>query len=96
MGRAEGARDARDICPGDGTRTSTPKTLLSGVPPTLPSLLRAYEYGSRAAAVGFDWIRPGDVIDKSRRGSARTCGEAITSNRATRITWPNPPNPPTR
>jgi MazG family protein len=41
-----------------------PRTILGGVPRTLPSLLRAYEYGSRAAAVGFDWQRLTDVIDK--------------------------------
>src|SRR5687767_10222963 len=40
------------------------KTTLSGVPRTLPSLLRAYEISSRAAAVGFEWARPEDVIDK--------------------------------
>lgn len=40
------------------------KTLLSGVPVTLPSLLRAYEYGSRAAAVGFDWSQAADVVAK--------------------------------
>jgi MazG family protein len=40
------------------------KTILSGVPRTLPALLRAYELSSRAAAVGFDWATPGDVIDK--------------------------------
>jgi nucleoside triphosphate diphosphatase len=40
------------------------KTLLSGVPVTLPALLRAYEYGSRAAAVGFDWAKADQVIDK--------------------------------
>jgi MazG family protein len=40
------------------------KTTLSGVPKTLPSLLRAYEISARAAAVGFDWARPADVIDK--------------------------------
>jgi MazG family protein len=40
------------------------KTLLSGVPETLPALLRAYEYGSRAAAVGFDWARAADVVEK--------------------------------
>ena len=34
------------------------------MPRTLPALLRAYEYGSRAAAVGFDWVRAADVIDK--------------------------------
>jgi MazG family protein len=40
------------------------KTTLGGVPKTLPGLLRAYEYGSRAAAVGFDWERASDVIGK--------------------------------
>ena len=39
-------------------------TTLSGVPKTLPSLLRAYEISARAAAVGFDWARPRDVLDK--------------------------------
>jgi MazG family protein len=46
---------------GEGPRT---KTTLSGVPKTLPSLLRAYEISARAAAVGFDWARPADVLDK--------------------------------
>ena len=49
---------------GDKSRTSRPKTTLSGVPKTLPSLLRAYEISARAAAVGFDWERPADVLDK--------------------------------
>ena len=40
------------------------KTTLFGVPKTLPGLLRAYEYGSRAASVGFDWERASDVIGK--------------------------------
>jgi MazG family protein len=48
----------------DGESPSRPKTTLSGVPKTLPSLLRAYEISARAAAVGFDWARPADVIDK--------------------------------
>jgi MazG family protein len=47
-----------------GQDTARPKTTLSGVPKTLPSLLRAYEIGARAAAVGFDWARPADVVDK--------------------------------
>jgi MazG family protein len=42
----------------------TAKTTLSGVPKTLPSLLRAYEISARAAAVGFDWARAADVLDK--------------------------------
>jgi MazG family protein len=41
-----------------------PKTLLSGIAPTLPALLRAYHIGVRAASVGFDWTAPGDIVDK--------------------------------
>ena len=37
--------------------------LLAGVPKALPALLRAYEIGTRAAAVGFDWSRTLDVLD---------------------------------
>ena len=47
-----------------GKTTTRAKTTLSGVPKTLPSLLRAYEISTRAATVGFDWARPADVLDK--------------------------------
>src|SRR5262245_7223791 len=40
------------------------KTLLSGIAPALPALLRAYHIGTRAASVGFDWARTEDVVDK--------------------------------
>jgi MazG family protein len=49
---------------GEADGTARPRTTLSGVPKTLPSLLRAYEISARAAAVGFDWARPVDVLDK--------------------------------
>ena len=41
-----------------------PHTTMSGIARTLPALLRAYEIGQRASAVGFDWVRPADVMDK--------------------------------
>ena len=47
-----------------GQEAKKVKTTLSGVPKTLPSLLRAYEISARAAAVGFDWAKPTDVLDK--------------------------------
>jgi MazG family protein len=47
-----------------GGPAKRPATTLSGVPRTLPSLLRAYEVSARAAAVGFDWTRSADVLDK--------------------------------
>ena len=61
-----GEREA--LRPGSGQAAGgdvvRPKTTLSGVPNTLPSLLRAYEISGRAAAVGFDWARAADVLDK--------------------------------
>ena len=41
-----------------------PKTLLSGIAPTLPALLRAFHIGVRAASVGFDWAAAGAIVDK--------------------------------
>src|SRR5688572_18989026 len=41
-----------------------PKTLLSGIAPALPALLRAHHIGTRAASVGFDWERADDVVAK--------------------------------
>jgi tetrapyrrole methylase family protein / MazG family protein len=40
------------------------KSALTGVPRTLPALLRAYELSARAAAVGFDWPSAADVLAK--------------------------------
>jgi MazG family protein len=40
------------------------RSLLRGVPKSMPSLLRAHEIGTRVAAVGFDWPTTGDVVDK--------------------------------
>jgi len=40
------------------------RSLLGGVPKSLPSLLRAHEIGMRVAAVGFDWAATADVVDK--------------------------------
>ncbi|HEY2830154.1 MAG TPA: nucleoside triphosphate pyrophosphohydrolase, partial [Thermoanaerobaculia bacterium] len=41
-----------------------PKTLLSGIAPALPALLRAYHIGTRAASVGFEWSTTRDVVAK--------------------------------
>jgi MazG family protein len=39
-------------------------TLLGGIAPTLPALLRAHHIGIRAASVGFDWSGASDVVEK--------------------------------
>lgn len=54
------------------------KTVLSGVPRSMPSLLRAYELSTRAAQVGFDWVATGDVIDKAEE-EIRELRDAVTN-----------------
>jgi len=39
---------------------------LEGVPPSLPALLKALRITEKAAAVGFDWAKPEDVLTKLR------------------------------
>lgn len=42
------------------------KTVLSGVPQALPSLIKAYRIQDKARNVGFDWDDKGDVWEKVR------------------------------
>lgn len=42
------------------------KTVLSGVPASLPSLIKAYRIQDKARNVGFDWKQKEDVWDKVR------------------------------
>jgi tetrapyrrole methylase family protein / MazG family protein len=58
------------------------KTLLSGVPRAMPSLLRAYELSTRAAQVGFDWVKTDDVIDKAEE-EVRELREAVADGGGT-------------
>lgn len=55
------------------------KTVLSGVPRSMPSLLRAFELSTRAAQVGFDWPAIGDVIDKAEE-EIRELREAVAQS----------------
>ena len=52
------------------SHSSHRRTLLGGIAPTLPALLRAYEIGSRVASVGFDWDRTRDVVGKIQEEAA--------------------------
>ena len=49
---------------GSKATKATPKSLLGGLAPTLPALLRAFHISTRAASVGFDWVAAADVVDK--------------------------------
>ncbi|MFC2759181.1 nucleoside triphosphate pyrophosphohydrolase [Hallella multisaccharivorax] len=42
------------------------KTVLSGVPDALPSIIKAYRIQDKARNVGFDWKRPQNVWEKVR------------------------------
>jgi len=70
---------------------------LSGLTPTLPSLLMAFRLQERAASVGFDWPDVQGPIDKVREELAEVVGELAVSNPAAggRDADPNtPPAPP--
>jgi len=41
-------------------------SVLDGVPAALPGLLKAFRMTEKAAAVGFDWRKPADVMEKMR------------------------------
>jgi len=62
--RWEALKQRERAAAGHGNDGVTVETTLSGVPKTLPSLLRAYEISARAAAVGFDWQQATDVLAK--------------------------------
>jgi MazG family protein len=58
------------------------QTVLSGVPRSMPSLLRAHELSTRAAQVGFDWPSTGDVIEKAEE-EIRELRDAVATAGAT-------------
>lgn len=57
------------------------KTVLSGVPASLPTLIKAYRIQDKARGVGFDWEQPEDVWAKVDE-ELRELREAITSGSA--------------
>ena len=68
-GSAEVMRNWEDIKREE--RSSEPEaSVLDGVPKSLPALLKAYRMTEKAAAVGFDWRKPIDVMDKMREEMA--------------------------
>jgi MazG family protein len=57
----------------------TTKRVLKGIPTSMPSLQRAHEIGRRVAAVGFDWNRAPEVLDKMEE-ELRELRAAIAEN----------------
>lgn len=46
------------------TRTEDEKTVLSGLPSSMPALTMAFRLGEKAGGVGFDWHNPSEVVQK--------------------------------
>lgn len=57
------------------------KTVLSGVPKSLPSLIKANRIQEKAANVGFDWEKPEQVWDKVKEETAEVESEIINGNK---------------
>jgi MazG family protein len=65
-------------------RKAENKGVLSGVPQSLPALLRAGRLTEKAARVGFDWRRTEEVFDKVDE-EIRELREAIESGEKSRV-----------
>ena len=57
------------------------KTVLSGVPKSLPSVIKAERIQEKSANVGFDWDKPEDVWDKVKEEIAEVETELKAGNR---------------
>ena len=57
------------------------KTVLSGVPKSLPSVIKAERIQEKSANVGFDWDKPEDVWDKVKEKIAEVETELKAGNR---------------
>lgn len=56
------------------------KTVLSGVPSSLPALIKAYRIQEKAAHVGFDWDNPLQVWDKVKEEMQEVENELMGDN----------------
>lgn len=56
------------------------KTVLEGIPDSLPSLVKAYRIQDKVANVGFDWEKREDVWDKVKEEIAEFEQEIINEN----------------
>jgi tetrapyrrole methylase family protein/MazG family protein len=66
----------------DELKDGEKKSVLSGVPKTLPALLRAYRVQEKAARFGFDWEKVEDIIVKLDEEVAELKVELAAQNEA--------------
>lgn len=65
--------------------TAGPVSILDGVPPSLPALMRAQKVSAKAARVGFDWQNPAEVLAKVREEIDEVADETDPARRAEEI-----------
>jgi XTP/dITP diphosphohydrolase len=58
------------------------KSVMSGVPQSMPALLKAYRIQEKARAVGFDWERPEQVYEKVKEELSEFEQEVKDKNKA--------------
>ncbi len=58
------AEEKRQLAESEGAEHKPAGSVLAGVARSIPALLEAYQLGSRASFVGFDWQRAEDVLEK--------------------------------
>lgn len=56
------------------------KSVLSGVPGSLPALIKAYRIQDKAAHIGFDWEKPSQVWDKVKEEISEVEAEMKSGN----------------
>lgn len=80
------AETAGDVCKNweqlKMTEKDGNKTILSGVPASMPSLIKAYRMQEKAANVGFDWDKREEVWNKVREEIAEIEAEMKSGNKA--------------
>lgn len=64
----------------DAGRSEPDASVLSGIPPALPALVKAQRLGTKAARVGFDWAKDADVLAKLDEEAAEL-REAVASGK---------------
>jgi tetrapyrrole methylase family protein / MazG family protein len=57
-------------------------SVLAGIPPALPALIKAQRLGAKAARVGFDWTADLDVVDKLDEEAGELRDAVISKDRA--------------
>lgn len=65
----------------DAGKSEAEVSVLAGIPPALPALVKAQRLGTKAARVGFDWREDADVLAKLDEETAELRGAVASGDR---------------